>query len=112
MEQNEDVLKPYYKTIRALLQARHEKDILRIFRDENMEGVWYNHDNWNGGIDFYQLQINVSPFIYDNINQDDVRTKLLDLFKQVIPIENIVVDGINIIPDVSVGFEAEGHLFQ
>lgn len=39
MEQNEDVLKPYYKTIRALLQARHEKDILRIFRDENMEGV-------------------------------------------------------------------------
>lgn len=109
MEQNEDVLKPYYKTIRALLQARHEKDILRIFRDENMEGVWYNHDNWNGGIDFYQLQINVSPFIYDNINQDDVRTKLLDLFKQVIPIENIVVDGINIIPDVSVGFEAEDN---
>lgn len=109
MEQNEDVLKPYYKTIRALLQARHEKDILRIFRDENMEGVWYNHDNWNGGIDFYQLQINVSPFIYDNINQDDVRTKLLDLFKQVIPIENIVVGGINIIPDVSVGFEAEDN---
>lgn len=106
MEQKDD-LKPYYKTMRALLQARHEKDILRIFRDENMEGIWYNHDNWNGGIDFYQLQINVSPFVYDKINQDEVRTKLLELFKQVINTESIVVDGVNIIPEVSVGFETE-----
>ena len=106
MEQKDD-LKPYYKTMRVLLQARQEKDILRIFRDENMEGIWYNHDNWNGGIDFYQLQINVSPFVYDKINQDEVRTKLLDLFKQVIHTESIVVDGVNIIPEVSVGFETE-----
>lgn len=56
MEQTDDVLKPYYKTILSLLQVRNEKDILHIFREENMECVWYNHDNWNGGIDFYQLQ--------------------------------------------------------
>jgi hypothetical protein len=65
MEQADDVLKPYYKTIRSLLNLRNEKDILHIFREENMECVWYSHDNWNGGIDYYHLQINVSPFLYD-----------------------------------------------
>ena len=58
MEQADDVLKPYYKTIRSLLNLRNEKDILHIFREENMECVWYSHDNWNGGIDYYHLQIN------------------------------------------------------
>ena len=75
MEQAEDVLKPYYKTIRSLLNLRNEKDILHIFREENMECVWYSHDNWNGGIDYYHLQINVSPFLYDKINQEDVQKK-------------------------------------
>lgn len=107
MEQTDDVLKPYYKTIRSLLKVRNEKDILHIFREENMECVWYNHDNWNGGIDFYQLQINVSPFLYDKINQEDVQKKLLELFKQVIPTESIVVDGVNIVPDVSVDARME-----
>lgn len=45
------------------------KRIVHIFREENMECVWYNHDNWNGGIDYYHLQINVSPFLYDKINR-------------------------------------------
>lgn len=107
MEQTDDVLKPYYKTIRSLLKLRNEKDILHIFREENMECVWYNHDNWNGGIDFYQLQINVSPFLYDKLNQEDVHKKLLELFKQVIPTESIVVDGVNIVPDVSVDARME-----
>ena len=75
MEQADDVLKPYYKTIRSLLNLRNEKDILHIFREENMECVWYSHDNWNGGIDYYHLQINVSPFLYDKINQEDVQKK-------------------------------------
>ena len=72
-----------------------------------MECVWYNHDNWNGGIDFYQLQINVSPFLYDKLNQEEVRKKLLELFDQVIPTEAIVVDGVNIVPDVSVDTRME-----
>lgn len=39
MEQTDDVLKPYYKTIRSLLNLRNEKDILHIFREENMVSV-------------------------------------------------------------------------
>lgn len=107
MEQADNVLKPYYKTIRSLLNLRKEKDILHIFREENMECVWYTHDNWNGGIDYYQLQINVSPYWYDKINQEDVQKKLLELFNQVIPTEAIVVNVVNIVPDVSVDTRME-----
>lgn len=107
MEQADDVLRPYYKTIRSLLNLREEKDTLRIFREENMECVWYNHDNWNGGIDYYQLQINVSPYLYDKINQNDIQEKLLELFKQVIPTESIVVNVVNIVPDISVDTRME-----
>lgn len=107
MEQTDNVLKPYYKTICTLLKVRNEKDILDIFREENMECVWYNHDNWNGGKDFYQLQINVSPFLYDKLNQEEVRKKLLELFDQVISTEAIVIDVVNIVPDVSVDARME-----
>lgn len=107
MEQTDNVLKPYYKTICTLLKVRNEKDILQIFREENMECVLYNHDNWNGGIDYYQLQINVSPYLYDNINHEEVRKKLLELFDQVITTEAIVIDVLNIVPDVSVDTRME-----
>ena len=107
MEQTDNVLKPYYKTIRSLLKVRNEKDILHIFREENMECVWYNHDNWDGGIDYYQLQINVSPFLYDKLNKEEVRKKLLELFDQVISTEAIVIDVVNIVPDVSVDTRME-----
>lgn len=107
MEQADDVLRPYYKTIRSLLNLREGKDTLRIFREENMECVWYNHDNWNGGIDYYQLQINVSPYLYDKINRNDIQEKLLELFKQVVPTESIVVNVVNIVPDISVDTRME-----
>ena len=45
--------------------------------------------------------------MYDKLNQEEVRKKLLELFDQVIPTEAIVVDGVNIVPDVSVDTRME-----
>ena len=112
MEQTDDVLKPYYKTIRSLLSIREERNILHIFRNENMECVWYNHDNWNGGIDYYHLEIRVSPYDYDNIDKDEVNEKLLAVFNDVINTESIVVSDVNIVPDIAVEEDKEATSYS
>ena len=48
----EKVFSSSYRTVRALIK----QDTLLLykgFKEENIEEVRVDHDNWNGGIDFY-----------------------------------------------------------
>lgn len=110
MEQLSDDLKCFYPTVRALLKARHEKEILHIFKEENMMGECYNHDNWCGGRDYYHLEIRVSPYEFDGIDKKHVSTTLLDIFKDVIDTESIVISDVIIIPDVAVSKDTEENV--
>jgi hypothetical protein len=68
---DQSVLLYYYDTVKALLKAKSEKEILKIFRKDSLRCIQTRHDNWNGGIDFYQVEIAVSPDEYVKLEESD-----------------------------------------
>jgi len=58
-----NIFKNYTATVRKLLQ-RYDKDLSIVFIDQNIEEIWQSHDNWDGGIDFYTIRVNVPVEVY------------------------------------------------
>lgn len=58
-----DVFKSYTRTIQKLL-LRYDKDVASAFVDNNIEEIWQDHDNWNGGIDTYLIKLNLPLDVY------------------------------------------------
>ena len=54
-----DKLSCYVGTVCGLLTRRGHRDLSRYCTDDFMHEEWYNHDNWDGGIDFYNILIEV-----------------------------------------------------
>lgn len=48
----------YTNTVRKMIKD-FNKELYGFFCEQNIEEVWTNHDNWNGGIDFYDIIISV-----------------------------------------------------
>ena len=62
-----DVFKSYTRTVRKLL-LRYDKDLASAFVDNNIEEIWQDHDNWNGGIDTYLIKLNLPLDVYCKLN--------------------------------------------
>ena len=58
-----DVFKSYTRTVQKLL-LRYDKDLASAFVDNNIEEIWQDHDNWNGGIDTYLIKLNLPLDVY------------------------------------------------
>ena len=58
-----DVFKSYTRTVQKLL-LRYDKDLASAFVDNNIEEIWQDHDNWNGGIDTYLIKLNLPLAVY------------------------------------------------
>lgn len=105
----EDFLKRYCETVRQLLEARHEKECLEVFDINLVEIDCYNHDNWNGGIDFYEVRMPVYPSRYQELKDErlleHIEKTLAETFKESIPTESVVVDVFRIYPDASLEYE-------
>ncbi len=48
----------YIPTVRALFED-FDAELSKFIVDSNIDEEWVNHDNWNGGIDFYNLVVNI-----------------------------------------------------
>lgn len=96
----------YAKAVKGLLKAQKNTEALRIFNINNLGTEIYNHDNWNGGIDYYAVKIGVSPAEYAKLKEDN---KIQDLEKCIglafqdatIGTESIEYDHIIIVPSVN-----------
>jgi hypothetical protein len=64
------ILTYYFKTIQALLKAKNENDAFNIFRLENLICLHTDHNNWNGSIDYYQIEILISPVRYAEMEKE------------------------------------------
>ena len=105
----EDALRRYAETVRSLLEAQNKRDCLEVF-DLNLINIEiYNHDNWNGGIDFYEVKIPVYPSKYQELKDggllEGIEKSLAEAFKEAIPTDSIVVDGFRIYPDAGLEYE-------
>lgn len=105
----EDFLKRYCETVRKLLEAKSEKECLEVFDLNLIEIDSYNHDNWNGGIDFYEVRMPVYPSRYQELKDkgllEHIEKTLAESFKESIPTESVVVDVFRIYPDASLEYE-------
>lgn len=105
----EDFLRGYAETVRRLLEARRETDCLEVFDLSIISMDVYNHDNWNGGIDFYEVRIPVYPSVYQRLKDDGklehIESTLAEAFKESIPTESVVVDNFRIYPDASLEYD-------
>jgi len=101
MLENQDEFRKIVYTISELLKADREDDLFEILgtSDINIEQTGY--DNWNGGINFYTVYLNVSVETFVKIRDriERIETDLLARFELgTRHLENEVVSGIRIIP--------------
>lgn len=97
-----DVFKTYTKTIQKML-LRYDKDLAAVFVDNNIEEIWQDHDNWNGGIDTYLIKLNLPLEIYYKLKDSDrieeAEGKILSFYKDMMKgEESIRLNGVAISP--------------
>lgn len=61
----------YIKTVKSLLTASNDKDALEVFKPQNIASYIYSHDNWNGGIDYYNVDISVPTSLYVTLKEQN-----------------------------------------
>lgn len=65
-----DVFKKYTHTIQKLL-LRNDRELSASFIDHNLEEIWQDHDNWNGGIDTYLIKLNLPLDVYHKLKESN-----------------------------------------
>ena len=104
---DQELLTYYFKTIQALLRAKNENDAFDIFKLSNLRCIQTDHDNWNGGIDYYRIEILVSPINFAKLEKDGRVEKIESTINSAFENatkgdESIVFNGIVIIPSSTV----------
>jgi RNAse (barnase) inhibitor barstar len=63
--EDKECFKPVFKTVKELLKAQNRNDIVVMLNNAEISISCTGYDNWNGGINFYTMYIdvNVSEFV-------------------------------------------------
>lgn len=56
----------YTKTVRMMIKG-YNMELYDFFCNQNIEEIWVSHDNWDGGIDFYNIVISVPVEFFENL---------------------------------------------
>ncbi len=102
---SEDFVKHYIKIVKGLLKAQKKTEALHIFNINNINSYINNHDNWNGGIDYYTIEIGVSPSEYIDLRNGNKIEELQSCIELAFNdatkgVESIVFDRILVVPNV------------
>lgn len=65
---NESYILSLLPTVKGLLLAKEKLEVVKLLQEENIKVEFYTHDNWDGGIDYYNIVIYVSPEIYAELH--------------------------------------------
>lgn len=115
-----DVFKSYTATVRKLL-LRYDKDLSSVFIDQNIEEIWQSHDNWNGGIDFYAIRINVPIEVYyklsENSRIEEAENKIAGFYSDILKgYESIQIQSVAVCPNdngqVDFGINANDSMWK
>jgi len=74
--------KPVLNTAKELLVAQSDSNIIEILNSSEITVIQTSYDNWNGGINYYTLYIDmsVSDFVKNKSQLGEIEQKLLDAF--------------------------------
>ena len=114
---SEDFVMRYIKIVKGLLKAQKATEALHIFNINNINSYINNHDNWNGGIDYYTIEIGVSPAEYINLKSgnkiDELQSCIELAFNDAAKgVESIVFDRILIVPNVNIEEDEINEAFE
>ena len=62
-------LKGYYTTVAELLKEEEHTEAQRIFTGGDVASFVVDHDNWDGGMDFYSVEITIDVKIYVDLRK-------------------------------------------
>lgn len=104
---DQKILTYYFDTIQGLLKAKDESEAFDIFRINNLRCIQTSHDNWNGGIDYYQVEIFISPAKYAKLEQDKKIEKIESAISSAFDNatkgdESVVFNSIIIVPSATI----------
>lgn len=96
-----DRFKSYYKTVHNFLKYQNQK-AFELFKEENLSEIFDNHDNWDGGIDYFTIELKVSVEQYLQIEGDNERKIVEDItraFENALKSNaSLVINGTIIVP--------------
>lgn len=102
-----EVLSFYFETVKGLLKAENELDALNIFKLKNINCIHTHHDNWNGGIDSYRVEILISTSEFTKLRREEKLDKIETTIRSALDNstkgdESISFGGVTIVPSASV----------
>lgn len=59
----------YTNVVRRMIED-YNHDLYNLFCDQNIEETWIDHDNWNGGIDIYNITFSVPVDFFMKLRRD------------------------------------------
>lgn len=67
----EKIFSKYTNTIRVMLK-RYNMDLYNIFLEDNITETFSSHDNWNGGIDYYDIIIRIPVELFEDLRNQSI----------------------------------------
>ena len=62
--------KEYIETVQELIALEEKSELASYISESNIEAVFVRHDNWNGGIEFYDIAISVPIKVFARIRSN------------------------------------------
>lgn len=63
----ENPFEEYISTVQELVALEGKSELASYINVSNIQAVWVNHENWNGGIDYYDLVIDIPTKVFARI---------------------------------------------
>lgn len=61
----------YIPTVRSLFED-FDAELAKYIVESNINEEWISHDNWNGGIDFYNIILNIPVALFKNLKRREL----------------------------------------
>lgn len=93
----------FYATVKELIQSNSKSVVAPYFEITNLSDYLASHDNWNGGIDYFNVQLYVTVSAFTYIKQSNLLAKACDEIREAFNDaigndESININDINILP--------------
>lgn len=63
----ENPFEEYISTVQELVSLEGKSELVSYINEANMEAVWVRHDDWNGGVDFYEMVLKIPTKVFTRI---------------------------------------------
>lgn len=102
-------LKGYYSTVAELLKEEKQTDAYRIFTGGDVASFVVDHDNWDGGIDFYAIEISVDVKTFVALRKraiiEEVCGQIAEAFNDSMRNTDDTVRGVTLVPSSTTTFD-------